>query len=319
MNDAVTLLDAVLVGAALLTAIITVSVSARRAAVAGFLTLGVVMTIIWLRLGVVDVAFAEAALGTGVLTALLVWTASSTPRTAPVPHPRRWPRALLGVIAGMLLAVGIAGLWWRASDALPRWTEAVTEQTPQLGVTHEVTAVLLGFRAYDTLLETGVLFLAAVAVLALTDATGPGLLPARPRVPAPVARAARALAPAVFVLGAWLLFAGSSSPGGAFQSGAVFTALLVLLHVTGVDLSWLRRALPWALAGGVLVFSVAALPVFGAGEGWLGWAGPGALVLVLTVEIVLTVGITAGLFALYLGLEQSPRTHTAPRVSEVAR
>jgi multisubunit Na+/H+ antiporter MnhB subunit len=41
---------------------------------------------------------------------------------------------------------------------------------PESGVDHPVTAVLLNFRSYDTLLEIAVLLLAVVVALALREA-----------------------------------------------------------------------------------------------------------------------------------------------------
>lgn len=65
------------------------------------------MALIWLRLGSVDVGLAEAALGTGLLSALLVWLAT---RAAYGPGPdtkdpgaRPWLRVGLGVLAGAVV------------------------------------------------------------------------------------------------------------------------------------------------------------------------------------------------------------------------
>ena len=74
----------------------------RRAATTAFLTRGVVLALVWLRLGSVDVALAEAGLGTAVLAAVLVWVAVRTPApdgAAPAPTGRAG-RAALAAVTG---------------------------------------------------------------------------------------------------------------------------------------------------------------------------------------------------------------------------
>ena len=67
---------------------------------------------------------------------------------------------------------------------------------------------------------------AGLAALAIGTSGGPGLTAVPPRITGMPATALRVLAPALLLLGLWLVFAGSSGPGGAFQSGAVFAGLL---------------------------------------------------------------------------------------------
>jgi hypothetical protein len=83
-----------------------------------------------------------------------------------------------------------------------------------------VTAVLLNFRGYDTLLEIAVLTSALVGVWAL----GPA-----PRIkettPSPVLLGMNSvLIPLAPMICAYLLWAGARAPGGAFQAGAVLAA-----------------------------------------------------------------------------------------------
>ena len=61
--------------------------------------------------------------------------------------------------------------------------EAVAAHMAESGVEHPVTAVLLNFRGYDTLLEVAVLLLALLGVLTVV-----GKRQARPVLPAPRTR-----------------------------------------------------------------------------------------------------------------------------------
>lgn len=327
--------DWVLAAAVLVATALTVSPrfgqrAARMVQAMGFLLLSTLVSLIWLRLGSVDVALAEAALGGGLLSAVLVYLAAA-PRESDSPSPprRAWAAPVLGLVAGAALVVVLSAVWLRVEQSMPAWAEPLEAQMPigaepGSGVTHGVTAVLLAFRAYDTLLESAVLMMAAVAALALRrGATGTPVGAAGEVVSADAATAVRPAvlsaqttglvwfvrvsAPVLLLAGLWLLFAGSTDSGGAFQSGAVLTALLILLRVAGLAPWWLTTArlgvLRVALVAGVVVFVLAGLvgPVLG--QPWLSWDPPWAFAVILTVEILLTVGITAGLYGIWLSLE----------------
>ncbi|GGH45705.1 MnhB domain-containing protein [Microbacterium album] len=307
-----TAVDIALGIAAIAAAAVTLAVRSRATQALGFLVLGALLTGVWLSLGSMDVALAEAALGSGILGAILVWLAVSGPRradaSAPARPPRRAARVAIGAVTGALVTLVAATAWVRVADTLPRWDSPLRARLPDTGVAHDVTGVLLAFRAYDTLLESAVLLLAAVAVLAL--GRDDGLTQAahrRPTPPSTLVWAVRISAPLLLLFGLWLLFAGSSDSGGAFQSGAVLCALLILMHTAGFSMAgfarhWMRPL----LVVGVIAFIVAggAGPVLG--DPWLTWHPAWAFAAILTVETLLTAGIAAGLFAIYLALE-NPR------------
>lgn len=321
----------------------------RLALAAGFLGLGALTSLVWLRLGSVDVGLAEAGLGGGILGALLVWLAirspdspapdsaeapsahapsadaaqhdggsagsgSSRSRLARITAPARvtaLARILLGCAAGAAISVGLCLAWLQVLPALPAWSGPLQEQMEGTGITHEITGVLLAFRAYDTLLESAVLMLAAVAVMTLgRDAGLHQLSLPQPEVTSPLRWLVRLCAPVLLLAGLWLLFAGSSDSGGAFQSGAVLCALLILLRIVHA-LPSRERTEPWirpVLIGGVVVFILAGLmgPLLAdplLSEAWLSWDPQWATAAVLTVEILLTAGIAVGLFLMYLTLE----------------
>lgn len=301
--------DIALAAGAVIAVGISVVSSSRRSQATGFLGLGVILSLIWLRLGSIDVAFAEAALGTGLLSALLVWLAvysdndRGEPRAA-TPRPHALLSAATGVVVGALLTVVAVSVFVRAEQRLPTWRPGIKEELPATGIEHEVTGVLLAFRGYDTLLESAVLLLAGVVVISLgrDDSLSYALGP-QPALPAILEYFARIAAPVLLLAGSWLLFSGSSGPGGAFQAGAVFAGLLILLRTAGVDLSVMsRRWLRPLLVVGVIVFILAGLVGPMTGQEWLSWDGGWAFPIIIVVEVFLTAGIAAGLYLLYLGL-----------------
>lgn len=182
--------------------------------------------------------------------------------------------------------------------------DAVAANMTASGVEHPVTAVLLNFRGYDTLLEIAVLLLALIVIL------GCGIDPAsdRPHAVNPVLQTlARLAAPLMIVVAVYLLWAGAFRPGGAFQAGAVLAAAAVLLHLTGQMPSWQEpaRNLRWGLSAGFLLFlAVAAGLLF---QGALlqyppAWAG----ILILLIESGLTISLGLILAGLFLLLSRDP-------------
>ena len=181
---------------------------------------------------------------------------------------------------------------------------AVSTHLAASGVEHPVTAVLLNFRGYDTLLEIAVLLLALIVILAV------GIDPAgdRPRSVNPVLQAlARLAAPLMIVVAIYLLWAGAFRPGGAFQAGAVLAAATVLLHLTGLLPSWQSPAprLRWGLTVGFVTFLAIAAALIPQGA-LLQYPPSQAGSLILLIEAGLTVSLGLILAGLFLFLSRDP-------------
>jgi multisubunit Na+/H+ antiporter MnhB subunit len=274
------------------------------AAIVFFIVYGAMLSIAWVRLGSVDVALAEAAIGAG-LTGILLIGAAARLKEAPAQRIGRAvelviPAAACAGLAAVLMFVLYGLLHETAGLAL-----LVERNLAASGVSNPVTAVLLNFRGYDTLLETIVLVIALVAVWSVTPdrfwGGAPGLRQhARPD--GVLAHFGRLLPAVGILVGIHLLWAGSHAPGGAFQAGTVFAAVWLLVAMAGLtDAPAVSdRRLRLAIAGGPLVF----LLVAGAGAvagTFLGFPPPWAYYLIVTVEAALTVSIAATLAMLVLG------------------
>lgn len=269
-----------------------------------FIAFGLVMALAWVRLNAPDIALAEAAIGAGLTGALLLGAYARLGSTAPEPDVavsgRERNIRVIGVsmFAWMLAAALGYGIW----TLLPEHAglgQAVAENLDRSGVRNPVTAVLLNFRGYDTLLEVMVLLLALLGAWSLRISTPP-----REAVAGQVLDTfSRFLTPLLILVAAYLLWVGAQAPGGAFQAGAVLAAAGVLLLLAG-------RRLPVALAGlplrlvlvvgpaTFLLLAVAMLLV----EGNLlqfppAWAGS----LILLIETTATISIAATLIALFMG------------------
>lgn len=170
---------------------------------------------------------------------------------------------------------------------------------PASGVAHPVTAVLLNFRAYDTLLEVAVLMLALLGVLALSRTANPSC-----SEPSPVLTAlARGLLPLVMLVAAYLLWRGSHAPGGAFQAGAVLAGALVLANLAGVPvLPAYSALLRSAIALGLAVFVGVALVALFLEGALLEYPRAIAGGLILLIEASLTLSIALVLTLLVTGV-----------------
>ena len=184
---------------------------------------------------------------------------------------------------------------------------SVGENMASSGVTHPVTAVLLNFRGYDTLLEVAVLLIALFGILAVgTEALPSSVKPADPMLQ----RLARIACPLVIVAGVYLLWAGAFRPGGAFQAGALLAAAIVLLHLSGLypgwaTPSWQQRTL---LSGGFILFLAVSAAMMGSGA-LLEYPQAHAGLWILLIESGLTLSLAAILAGLFLFLSRDTGGH----------
>lgn len=207
--------------------------------------------------------------------------------------------AVLAIVGG-LLAVVLLRVMHALPDAPVDLRPLVLEQMPRSGVDHPVTAVLLNFRGYDTLLEIGVLLLAVLGLLSVKQ--DDALLASAAADPMPQALA-RVVAPTAVLLGIYLLWAGAFRPGGAFQAGALLAAAAVLLNLTGLQAGWRLPGL-WlrvGLTAGLLIFLAIAAGLL-AGGSLLGYPTDAAGALILLIESGLTLSIACLLGGLFLFL-----------------
>jgi multisubunit Na+/H+ antiporter MnhB subunit len=187
----------------------------------------------------------------------------------------------------------------------------VRDAVPGSGVSHDITAVLLNFRSYDTLLEIAVLLAAAVVALALRDT---------PRVRTPTHQSYLILdtfvwriTPLLVLVAAYLLWAGSTRPGGAFQAGSVLAGAAVLLRLSGVAVLSVDDRLSSRLivVFGLSVFLLVAAGTLLAGQPLLTYPPAWAGALILMIEAALTLSIAVVLFSLF---DNAPQTRPAAAV-----
>ncbi len=222
--------------------------------------------------------------------------------TAPAKYRRKRIDPL--VVLVFFLLAGVTAMLGRTICIMPQQMPGLENEVARhlhnSGVASPVTAVLLNFRGYDTLLEVMVLFLAVLGVWSLTRATFVGYM----GDVSPVQLAmVRLLAPFMFLVAAYLVWQGSHLAGGAFQGGAVLGGAGVLMLIT--DLPWLpmvpARPLRCGLALGPVVFLSVALGCLIWSGGFLVYPLQAAAFLLVLIEAACALSIGLTLAALFVG------------------
>tara|TARA_Y100001951_G_scaffold14266_1_gene9444 strand:+ start:9204 stop:10196 length:993 start_codon:yes stop_codon:yes gene_type:complete len=193
----------------------------------------------------VDVAFTEAAVGSGISPLLMLLTLAMVGRYETCQRSYRLPALILVLITGGLLIVGTIDMpAFGTADApvhqhvAPRYLEA---SYGEIGIPNVVTSVLASYRAFDTFGEVVVVFAAGIGVMSLLSigaqpASGPRDDGARHHTILRVV--SKILIPPIMLFAFYVQFHGDYGPGGGFQAGVIFAASVILYTLFfGIDLA----------------------------------------------------------------------------------
>jgi multisubunit Na+/H+ antiporter MnhB subunit len=234
------------------------------AATVGYVVYGLLLSLVWIRLFAVDVALTEAAIGSGVTGVLLIGAAArlrGAEKAADEKTLSGLPRVLAATLC-VLVALALAWVVLLFPDQGPSLAPESMQHLPETGLGNPVTAVLIAYRAFDTMLEKVVLVLAVVGVWSLAADRYWGGAPGDPRAERPeptLAFLAQVLAPLGVLVGVHIFWVGADEPGGAFQGGAILAAMWIIVMMAKLTEAPLTSAfwLRLALVVGPLVFLVA--------------------------------------------------------------
>jgi multisubunit Na+/H+ antiporter MnhB subunit len=275
-------------------------------AVAGFLAYGALLSLAWVQLSGIDVALTEAAIGGG-LTGVLLLGAAARLRSVytACTVPLRVGAALLSVAVTAVLVVCVLAL----PETPPTLAPAVAANIASTGVKNPITAVLLAFRAMDTLLEAIVLLFALIGVWSLSRDQHWGGRPGPRHIGNPngiLAYAARLLPPIGIVVGAYIFWTGADHPGGKFQGATLLAAMWLLVLMAALEdappisRTWLRVAL---VAGPLAFIAIGFVGLYTAGH-FLAYPEGFAKPLIIAIELALLPSLTLVLGLLLLGAPQ---------------
>ena len=282
-----------------------------------FITFGLLMALTWVRLEAPDIALAEAAVGAGLTGVLLLVTLARHPSTTTHPsqsanhrnirplhrkpgcfQPLAWSLTCAG--AAFFAMVAWALLQLPSADGYLSHT--VLAHLDEAGASHPVTAVLLNFRAWDTLLEVAILLLAVVAAWSLGERQVPARETVHPAGAEVLQGLVRLLLPFIILVAGYLVWRGGHAPGGAFQAGTLLAAGGILLLLAGLARPFDGRQCRWRLllGAGLLLFLIVALATWMAG-GVLDYPDGLGHWLIVLIELGLTLSITLTFMALFSG------------------
>jgi multisubunit Na+/H+ antiporter MnhB subunit len=267
-----------------------------------FITYGLLLALAWVRLGAIDVALTEAAVGSGV-TGMLLMSAVGKFKSDPPDKcaPGSASKALAAGLAAAV-AIGLGSLVFLLPEEPASLAKEAMQALPESGLGNPVAGVLFVFRAFDTLLEKLVLLLALLGVwsLARDDAWGgvPGFSP-NPPPDSVLPLLARTLPPVGITYAIYMTWAGADVPGGAFQGGTVLAAMWILVIMAGLGRfpRTASAAIRWAAVSGPIVFLLIGLSGFIWPGVFLaypqGFAKP--LIVVMEIALTLSIGVILGL------------------------
>ena len=274
-----------------------------------FIVFGFLTALAWVRLAAPDIALADSIIASGITGALLLDAYGHFAKHAK-------PGVVVGTVASRrvltwLVAAGslvMFGLLARAVLAIPAdgmgLAPTIFARLEESGVKSPVTAVLLNFRGYDTLLEIAVLVLAVIGVLSMRSASSGQVAqqPISPPADPILSFMTRVLVPVMVLVSGYLLWAGEHAPGGAFQAGSVIGAAGILLALSGFRRpDWLTPGrLRLTISIGFIVFlGVGVAPMFFGGT-LLQYPPTLAKPLILLIETWLMLSIGVILASLFL-------------------
>jgi multicomponent Na+:H+ antiporter subunit A len=150
------------------------------------------------------------------------------------------PRAVLALLVGVAAAAASLVAFTARPPTQPSSVAQVALSEPEAHSANVVNAILVDFRAFDTMGEVSVVTVAALGVIGLVRAarrervrTGTEL-PAVPLPSSPILDAAvRALFRTVLVFSMALVAVGHNAPGGGFIGGLVAGAAFMLVFIAG--------------------------------------------------------------------------------------
>jgi len=171
-------------------------------------------------------------------------------------------RSIVAILILIIVAVGIGLSLAKIPFGVPKTKVGrhyIEEGVKETGSANIVTSVVVNYRAFDTLGEVTVLFIAAIGSDSVL--TGTTKKEARKIQPASLVlrTGCRILFPLILVFGSYIFIHGHLSPGGGFQGGAIIASGFLLIYLGCRERRISRVASNVAESLGGLVFVVIGL------------------------------------------------------------
>lgn len=301
-------LDIGLAGLVLAAAVWTIAAREAFSAVVGYVAYGLLVALVWVRLFALDVALTEAAIGSGATGVLLITAAMRLRRTDAAfagEHPSASVRVAAAALC-LVIASALAAVVVTMDDSGATLAPEAARHLPEIGLGNPITAVLMAYRAFDTMLEKVVLILALIGVWSLASdrvwggVAGPVVV-SKPQ--GALAFLAQLLPPIGIVVGIHITWVGANEPGGAFQGGALLAAmaLIVMMARLAEAPAVSSRRLRLVVLGGPAMFLLVGILGFAVAGGFLAYPTGMAKPLILFIEAFMVLSVAATLPLLVIG------------------
>jgi multisubunit Na+/H+ antiporter MnhB subunit len=194
-------------------------------------------------------------------------------------------------------------------DPAPTLAPEVAANIAVTEVGNPITAVLLAFRAMDTLLEAIVLLFALIGVWSLAPDRVWGGRPGPQQYADPngiLAYVARVLPPIGIMVGMYIFWVGADHPGGKFQGATIIAAMWLLTIMAGltdappISRTWLRIG----LVAGPLVFVAIGIAGAVSAGAFLAYPDGFAKPLIIVIELALMPSLALILALMLAGAPQ---------------
>jgi multicomponent Na+:H+ antiporter subunit B len=238
---------------------------------------------LFVTMDAVDVAFTEAAVGTGISSILLLAALALTSTREKTPPCQPIMALLVVAVTGAVLVYGTMDLpdFGAADSPIHRHVAVryLHQSLAEVGPPNIVTSVLASYRGYDTLAEVTVIFTAGLALVGLlgfkrksggkkrvgTVAAETPIALGRDVIPVPTTDhlvlriVGKMFIPLILLFAFYVQFHGDYGPGGGFQAGVIFASAIILYAIIFDVETAMRVITPTALR----LLAVAGLVLYG--------------------------------------------------------
>lgn len=275
-----------------------------------FIIFGMLIALAWMQLKAPDIALVEAVIGSALTGVLFLGALGYIESKSQVVYVEKKNVLITSRVYTISLTILTAFLgfilfltMWKLPEQQVGLHHHAMSALPESGVKNPVTAVILNFRGYDTLLEIGVLLLVVIAVFALNATRLVIINTSLKRKSRILAAFLYLLSPLMVLVGFYMLWAGGHAPGGAFQAGAMLAGVGILMLMGGgsLPLSMKFRVMRFIYAIGFASFICVGILVGNETRHFLQYPPSLAKYLIFMIEIFATISIAATLVTLFAG------------------
>lgn len=202
----------------------------------------------------------------------------------------------------LIACMGIVIIVAIGSAEYPEFRGAINalENVERSGVSNPVTAVLLNFRSYDTLLELAVLLSVVVILMPSIESVNCTESFETANNPDAALNLVRKILPLTLIMSGYLLWTGANDPGGAFQAGALLAGCGLMALLTGIiNVRFRHKAWRYIIVFSLIVFIVAGATSASLNNVFLSYQEAQAGLFILAIEFAATFSIAIALVIFY--------------------